>query len=172
MKGNTRYLSLLISSMYSRSLVESGCKDTTIFNTGKIFFQKKFIRSTNCLYVTNKTFKLFFPASLWKHPQTDSRKPNQSRFRPHEPFSLPKKLRNIEISFCISACYSTFNNIAKMFESSAICLYVTWLQTLCPTLPFHFRRPCPSPCRDPSTTSRQKEYRSFIRPCTYTYIIL
>ena len=60
MKGNTRYLSLLISSMYSRSLVESGCKDTTIFNTGKIFFQKKFIRHTNCLYLTNKTFKLFF----------------------------------------------------------------------------------------------------------------
>ncbi|MBQ3787477.1 MAG: hypothetical protein II849_01570, partial [Bacteroidales bacterium] len=50
------------STFFSTSLfsVESECKDTTIFQTGKIFFQKKFSKHPNHLKInTSKTEKIF-----------------------------------------------------------------------------------------------------------------
>ena len=56
MYADTRYLFLLIrfkqlslSFFNTRFLGESGCKDTTIFKTTKIFFQKKLLNNINML---------------------------------------------------------------------------------------------------------------------------
>jgi hypothetical protein len=67
MYADTRYLFLLIrfkqlSPFFNtRFLGESGCKDTTIFRTGKIFFQKKSHRQRNTLSISGNRKEKFSP---------------------------------------------------------------------------------------------------------------
>ena len=50
--------------------VESGCKNTTFFNTGKIFFQKKSFKNTKSLFFKIQTTDFFCRNTTKCHPKT------------------------------------------------------------------------------------------------------
>ena len=77
--ADTRYLFFssvsnhsCFSTTFSTSLffVESGCKDTTIFQTGKIFFQKFFLQSSKALKTNTNKRKIFFLSRRKAPPET------------------------------------------------------------------------------------------------------
>ena len=59
--SNTRYLFLLICFNVLSFPLENGCKDTTIFQTTKIFFRFFLIFPANSLIFTENFLELFFP---------------------------------------------------------------------------------------------------------------
>jgi len=67
--------------MNCRFPVENGCKDTTIFHSGKIFFQKNFLNCLNALIDNTEKLKLFFTHSPCRLRKTARGTPKSHKIR-------------------------------------------------------------------------------------------
>jgi len=76
-------LALVINKFFNNSFfVESGCKDTTNFQTDKIFFQKKIISCHQILICSHLKLKLFFQSrrkQATKYAEDSSNKQKSKR---------------------------------------------------------------------------------------------
>ena len=77
--------------LFIRSPVESECKDTTIFQTDKIFFQKKITKKRKPLETNSRKQQLFFSPTRAKTRRTAPPPPSPRKFRP---LTYKKKTRN------------------------------------------------------------------------------